>query len=104
MNLNRMKNKSITKIISYLPALSSKLVNSYKPRESTEIPWTSVTKLLSKSKVAIVTTAGVHHINDDPYNMIDPNGDPTFRSIHTNKADLDLMITPTMTILMLIGI
>jgi D-proline reductase (dithiol) PrdB len=93
VNLHRIKNRSVAKLISLYPALSRRFINSFKPRESTDIPWTPVTKLLSKSKIAIVTTAGVHHIDDIPFNMIDPDGDPTFRAIKVNKPVSKLMIT-----------
>lgn len=93
MNLQRLKNRGIAKFISYYPALTRRFINSYKPRESTDIPWTPVTKPLSESRVAVVTTAGVHHMDDNPFNMIDPDGDPTFRTINTNKPVSKLMIT-----------
>ncbi len=93
MNLQRIKNRGIAKIISYYPALTRRFINSYKPRESIDIPWTPVTKLLSRSRVAIVTTAGVHHIDDSPFKMNEPDGDPTFRTIKTKKPGSKLMIT-----------
>jgi D-proline reductase (dithiol) PrdB len=36
--------------------------------------------------VALVTTAGVHLRQDEPFNMRDPAGDPTFREIPADAA------------------
>jgi D-proline reductase (dithiol) PrdB len=93
MNLRRLKNRVIAKLAAVYPALSRKLIDSYTPRELTDIPWTPVKKLLSVSKVAIVTTAGVHYIGDSPFNMDDPDGDPSFRTIDNSKPVSSLMIT-----------
>jgi D-proline reductase (dithiol) PrdB len=93
MNFFRMKNKGTAKIISYLPSISKILINSYTPWKSKDIPWTPVIKLLNDSKVAIVTTAGVHHRDQKPFDMNDPKGDPTFRVIDVKKGVSDLMIT-----------
>jgi D-proline reductase (dithiol) PrdB len=40
-----------------------------------------------------VTTAGVHLKSQEPFNMDDPDGDPTFRAIPTDAPRADLTIT-----------
>ena len=45
------------------------------------IPWHPVKKSLKASKIALVTTAGIHHKGQKPFNMGDSLGDPSFRSI-----------------------
>jgi D-proline reductase (dithiol) PrdB len=93
VNLKRIKNRVIAKLMSFYPVLSGGLIKLYKARETTDIPWSPVSRLLSGSKVAIVTTAGVHHENDMPFNMYDPDGDPSFRTIHSSRPASSLMIT-----------
>jgi D-proline reductase (dithiol) PrdB len=93
MELTRLKNRTVAKIISKFPTVAGEYIDSYKPREFNDVPWTPVTKLLSDSKVAIVTTAGVHHKGQKPFNMNDPDGDPTFREIDIQRPLYDLMIT-----------
>ncbi len=93
MNVARLKNQTLSKLISYFPFLSTLFIGSYKPRVSRDVPWTPVTKPLSESRVALVTTSGVHHKDQTPFNMLDTNGDPTFRVIDGSKPVSSLMIT-----------
>lgn len=89
----RLKNRLIGKVLTRFPSLSKYFTEAYTPWESEDIPWTPVEKLLRDSKVAVVTTAGVHHRDQEPFDMGDPNGDPSYRVIDTRKPLADLMIT-----------
>lgn len=89
----RIKNKVVAKIITRFPTLGKRLVDSYTPWESEDIPWTPVTKPLHQSRVALITTAGVHHKAQTPFDMQDPDGDPTYREISAGTSLSDLMIT-----------
>jgi D-proline reductase (dithiol) PrdB len=89
----RFKNRLIAKIIGIFPSVGKAFTSSYKPLESGDIPWAPLRKPLRESKVAVVTTAGVHHKDQQPFNMQDPNGDPAFRMIDARKPLHDLMIT-----------
>jgi D-proline reductase (dithiol) PrdB len=93
MTLSRIKNIVIAKIITRLPSLAKGFIESYTPWESEDIPWTPVVKPLSNCNVALITTSGVHQKDQVPFNMVDPNGDPTFRVIDSAKSVEDLMIT-----------
>ena len=80
--LSRFKNQLIARIITRYPSLAERFISAYKPWESGEdTPWVAATKPLSKCKVALVTTSGVHHSNQTPFDMQDSNGDPSFREI-----------------------
>ncbi|MDF1593935.1 MAG: glycine/sarcosine/betaine reductase selenoprotein B family protein [Desulfobacterales bacterium] len=89
----RIKNKIVARIITRFPSLAKRLVDSYIPRESEDIPWTPITKPLHQSRVALITTAGVHHKTQTPFDMQDPDGDPTYREINAGTSLSDLMIT-----------
>jgi D-proline reductase (dithiol) PrdB len=91
--LSRLKNRLIAKLITRFPSLGKRLIESYAPWESEDIPWAPVRKLLRDSKLAVVTTAGVHHKDQEPFEMADPNGDPTFRVIDAGRPLESLMIT-----------
>lgn len=91
--LSRLKNRLIAKIITRFPSLGKGLIDSYSPWESEDIPWTPVRKPLRDSKVAVVTTAGVHHRDQEPFDMADPNGDPSYRVIDVRRPLDTLMIT-----------
>ena len=93
MEVQRIKNRFIAKILTRFPLLVKLLKDVYKPLESEEIPWTPVKKALKDSKLAVVTTAGVHDKSQEYFDMKDPNGDPTFRVIDISNPLTTLMIT-----------
>jgi D-proline reductase (dithiol) PrdB len=86
----RLKNQLIAKLITRFPILSKGLIDSYKPIETVDIPWMPMSKLLTQCNVALVTTSGVHQINQKPFKMKDKEGDPSLRIINDTK---NLMIT-----------
>ena len=93
MSFGRLKNRIIAKIITRFPALAKRFIDAYDPLKSTDIPWAPVTKQLSDSTVALITTAGVQHRDQKPYNMTDHEGDPSYRAIDIRQPLSNLMIT-----------
>lgn len=91
--LNRWKHRSIARLASSIPAFAKLLTASYTPPESEDTPWAPIRKPLDESKIALVTTAGVHHTHQKPFNMDDPAGDPTYRAIDTQTIEKDYVIT-----------
>ncbi len=59
----------------------------------TDTPWSRLRKDISQSRLALVTTGGVHLTTQVPFDMNDPAGDPTFREIPAPSALSDLTIT-----------
>ena len=93
MSFNRFRNQFIAKVITRFPSLAERFIESHEPWKSVEIPWTPVTKALAASTIAVVTTAGVHHREQRPFDMKDHDGDPSFRLIDYRKPLSSLMIT-----------
>ncbi len=93
MSIDRLKNRLIAKIITRCPSLAERFLEAYEPWKSADIPWTPVTKDLGQSSVAVVTTAGVHHRDQEPFNMKDHDGDPSYRTIDLRRPLSSLMIT-----------
>jgi len=90
---SRLKNRMIARLITRFPSLSKRFIDGYTPWESEEVPWTPLGKPLAECRVALVTTAGVHHVDQAPFDMNDPNGDPGFRELDLERPLSDLMIT-----------
>lgn len=90
---SRLKNKLLAKLTTRVPFLAKRFVASYSAVETEGIPWTPPGKPLDRSTVALVTTAGVHHRDDPPFDMTDPNGDPTYRIIDAARPVKILTIT-----------
>jgi D-proline reductase (dithiol) PrdB len=76
-----------------IPWLASRWAKRHRFVEGREIPWAPLSKPLADSVVALVTTAGVHLKSQEPFDMEDPDGDPTFRVIPVDAPRTDLTIT-----------
>ena len=61
--------------------------------EFNDVPWTPFKGQINESRVALVTTAGVHLKSDSPFDMHDPAGDPSFRPIPADAAPGSYTIT-----------
>jgi D-proline reductase (dithiol) PrdB len=57
------------------------------------VPFTPFDRELSRSTVAIVTAAGVHRRDQQPFNIADELGDLTYRVIEQGAAPDELMVT-----------
>jgi D-proline reductase (dithiol) PrdB len=80
--INRFKNRLIAKVITRYPSLAQRFITAYEPWESGEaVPWAPPQKPLAECKLALVTTSGVHHSEQEPFDMQDSEGDPSFRAI-----------------------
>ena len=90
---NRWKNKGIARLSSSFQKFAKYLIASYAPFKSIDIPWAQLVKPLSSLKIALVTTAGIHHQYQKPFDMHDPSGDPSFRKIDPKTIEKDFKIT-----------
>ncbi len=96
MNLTRLKNRAIARAITRFPQLAGLFIKAGKngtEERSPDIPWTPVSKPLSECTVALVTTGGIHHRGQEPFDMDDPDGDPSFRVLDSCTPREDLTVT-----------
>ena len=56
------------------------------------VNWEPLSKPLAESTVALVTTAGVHQKSDDPFDVLAPNGDSSYREIPSDVTSDDLQV------------
>ncbi len=56
------------------------------------VAWAPVTKPLAQSRVALVTTAGVHLRTQPAHNLLDPFGDTSFREIPGSTQASELAV------------
>jgi D-proline reductase (dithiol) PrdB len=86
-------NAALVQVFKHVPRLASRWARTHQFVEGRDIPWSPVRKPVAESKIALVTTAGVHLTSHEPFNMDDPDGDPSFRVIPTDAPRADLTIT-----------
>ncbi len=91
---SRFKNQLIAKVITRFPSLAQRFITAYEPWESGEpTPWAFVSKPLSECKLALVTTSGIHHPDQPPFDMQDSEGDPSVRLINSQTIGDSYQIT-----------
>ena len=55
--------------------------------------WTPLARPVSQSTVALVSTAGVHLRSQQPYDILDPRGDSSYREIPAETPLREFMVT-----------
>ena len=91
--MKQIKNKIFGRIFTRYPALVNLWARHSKFIEFSDSPWTPLTKAIHQCRLSLVTTGGVHLRSQHPFDMNDPNGDPTFREISADTSPTDLDIT-----------
>ena len=87
------KDRLIAKLLTKYPSLFKKWVHRSKFIEFSDSPWTPFDKDITRCRLALVTTGGVHLKLQKPFDMRDPAGDPAFREIPADAQPADLTVT-----------
>ncbi|MBI5902628.1 MAG: hypothetical protein HZB84_03970 [Deltaproteobacteria bacterium] len=92
--MGRLKNRILAKLLTRFPKLLDRIVAST-PAAGVEggVPWTPVKKRLKDSTVALVTTAGVQLKGQPLFDMMDKDGDPTWRELPSDTPKEAYTIT-----------
>lgn len=89
----KIKDAFFTGLFDRFPFLLDLWIRNANFLEPLDTPWTPLNKPLSDCNVALVTTSGVHLKKQQPFNMEDPDGDPTCRSFAYDSPKDELTIT-----------
>jgi D-proline reductase (dithiol) PrdB len=92
-DIKTIKDQLLAKVFTRFPSLFRRWVRRHRFLEFEDTPWTPFNGPLPRSRVALVTTAGVHLRSDQSFDMRDPAGDPSFRSIPADLAPGQWTIT-----------
>jgi len=93
MSLKTWKDRILGKLLTRFPALVERWAKSHDFVINVDIPWVPLLKDPKDSRIALVTTAGVHLRSQPAYDMDDREGDPTIREIPAGTRIDELMIT-----------
>jgi len=91
--IRQAKDKLIAKILLRHPALFTAWEKKSETLAFNDVPWVNLEKPVAESKLALVTTGGVHLKKQEPFDMVDPNGDAGFREIPFDTPINELKIT-----------
>ena len=78
--------------IDYIPR-TSEMYSDYAPYRwvhSEDVPWTPITRPVAQSRVALVTSGGVHLVDQKPFHMMD---DTSLREIPRDTRRSDLTVS-----------
>ena len=92
-NLSELKNTVLVQLFKHVPWLSAQWARRHRFIEAEDIPWAPVKKPMRETVIALVTTAGVHLKTQPPFDMDDPDGDPSYRVIPSEVTSEALVIT-----------
>ena len=93
LELRQIKNKILGQLFTRHPAMVNLWARNSTFVEFSDSPWTPLTKPTHQCRLSLVTTGGVHLRSQNPFDMTDPSGDPTFRGISADTSPEDLDIT-----------
>jgi D-proline reductase (dithiol) PrdB len=91
--LGDLGNRVAVQLFRRLPWLGEAWARRRRVVEADSVPWTPMRRPARETVVALVTTAGVHRRADPPFDMTDPDGDPTFRVVPVDTPRTELTIT-----------
>ncbi len=92
--LKRLKNQILARLATRFPSLGQRFADAYQAQQSQgAIPWVKPPKPLNQAKLALVTTAGIHHQDQQPFDMSDSDGDPSYRELNGKRLFSDFQIT-----------
>jgi D-proline reductase (dithiol) PrdB len=93
LKLKQRTNKILGRLFTRHPVLVKLWASHTTVVEFPDTPWTPLAKAAKRCRLALVTTGGVHLEVQRPFDMMDPDGDPTFREIPAHTSPRDLRIT-----------
>jgi len=91
--LGDLGNRVAVQLFRRLPWLGEAWARRRRVVEADSVPWTPMGKPVRDAVVALVTTAGVHRRADPPFDMTDPDGDPSFRVVPVDTPRAEATIT-----------
>jgi D-proline reductase (dithiol) PrdB len=77
--------------LSVLSEVQRQMLQFFPCMEADSAPWTPLSRPLSESTAAIVTTAGLHLRDDKPFNRDHPGGESTYRVIPSDSDPADIV-------------
>lgn len=89
---SRLKNQLLARVFTAFPSLAARWGKTLVQHVG-EIPWVEPRLPLSRARVALVTTGGLHLKSQPAFDMTDSNGDPSLRELPVSARREDLQIT-----------
>ena len=89
----RFKNQTVAKVYTKIPSLVDLYAKQADLVVNTTTPFTPLKKPLNLCSIGLITTGGLHTKNQEPFDMGDKKGDPSYREIASDIPLEQLTIT-----------
>lgn len=89
----RLSGRLLGRLYTRLPALARRWGRGFDALGSDTVPFVRPRKPLRRSRLALITTGGVHLHDQPPFDMGDSRGDPSFRAIPADTPPAQIAIT-----------
>jgi D-proline reductase (dithiol) PrdB len=83
----------IGRLYTRFPALARGWGRRFEALSFQQVPFARLQKPLRDCRIALITTGGVHRLDQPRFDMADPRGDPSFRAIPGATPRAELTIT-----------
>lgn len=93
MSFRQKLDSLLAKVFTRVPLVGRVWGKLARIEKETDVPWAMMRKPLPECRVCLITTGGIHLRNDKPFDMEDPEGDATYRTIPSDARAEDLTIT-----------
>ena len=91
--LKRLRRALATRLADRFPSLVDRWLERHPVARSADVPWTPFRGELSRARVGLVTTGGVHLAGQPPFDAEDDDGDPSWRELPARPAPPGFRIT-----------
>jgi D-proline reductase (dithiol) PrdB len=92
-SFKKLKDQTIAKVYAKVPSLVDLYARKADLVVNTATPFSPLLRPLRTCRVALITTAGLHLPEQEPFDMTDKNGDPSYREIPSDVGIERLTIT-----------
>lgn len=89
----KFKDQTLAKVYARVPSLLDLYAQRADLVVNDAAPFAPLPRPLRTCRVALVTTAGLHLTQQEPFDMTDKNGDPSYREIPSSIGIEELTIT-----------
>jgi len=89
----RLKNQTLAKVYTKIPSLVDLYAKGAELVVNTTTPFSPLNKPLERCRLVLVTTGGIHAIDQKPFDMSDKKGDPSYRELPSDIGVEQLTIT-----------
>ncbi len=93
ISFKQVKDRWLARLFTRYPVLLRKWAQRADIAAFSDTPWAPLNKAISASRIALITTGGVHLTSQSSFDMLNPSGDASYREIPADAPTEQLHIS-----------